>query len=137
MQNPMRPMPVLDADSTPFWEGCREHRLRLQKCSNCSTPRYPARRHCAACGSDQSEWFDASGKATVFSWIVVRHPVPKEVFADEVPYVVALLDLEEGVRMASNIVGIEPEQVQPDMAVQVTYQDRGEVVLPVFEPQKG
>lgn len=135
MNEPTRPTPVPDQDSAPFWEGCRNHKLRIQKCANCGTLRFPARRHCAACGSDQSTWTDASGKGNVYSWIVVNHPVPREVFVSEVPYVVALVNLEEGVRMPTNIVGIPPDQIKADMPVEVLFTEVDGVVLPKFRPR--
>jgi len=134
MSKPTPPMPVPDADSEPFWSGCREHRLRLQHCAACDKPRYPPRRHCAACGSDDSVWKDASGKGKVYSWIVVNHPVPRDVYADKVPYVVALVDLAEGVRMATNIVDLPPHAVEADMPVEVTFAEVAGAVLPLFRP---
>lgn len=137
MNEPTRPMPVPDEDSAPFWEGCRQNRLRIQRCADCDTPRFPARRHCAACGSDASIWTDATGKGTVYSWIVVNHPVPSEVFAPEVPYVVALVDLEEGVRMPTNIVETPPDQVKAEMPVEVLFTEIDGTVLPRFRPRAG
>ena len=71
----------------------------------------------------------------MFSWIVVRHPIPAEVYASEVPYVVALVDLEEGVRMVTNIIGCAPEAVTAGMRLEVVYKDVNETVtLPQFRP---
>jgi uncharacterized OB-fold protein len=78
---------------------------------------------------------ESSGHGRVFSWIVVRHPVPREVYAADVPYVVALIELDEGVRIASNIVGIEPEKVTANMPVRVIFKPvTPEITLPIFEP---
>ena len=129
-----KPIPEADPDSAPFWAGCREGKLLLQRCADCRAFRYPPASRCAACGSATSEWVAASGRGRVFSWIVVRHPVPKDVYGDEVPYVVALVTLEEGPRMATNIVGCPPEAVQADMAVTVSFRERDGVTLPVFSP---
>jgi hypothetical protein len=72
----------------------------------------------------------------VFSWIVVRHPVPRDVYAQDVPYVVALVTLDEGVRIPSNIVGVAPEEVTADMPVRVTFrQATPDITLPLFEPE--
>ena len=77
----------------------------------------------------------ASGRGTVFSWIVVVHPVPKEVYRDDVPYVVALVELEEGVRMPTNIIGCDPQAITADMAVEVVFdQVADDLVLPRFRP---
>ncbi len=130
-----KPMPVPDADSRPFWEGCREHRLRIERCAECHTARFPPVGLCPHCGSKHSQWMTASGRGTVFSWIVVRHPVPKDIYAAEVPYVVALVELEEGVRMPTNIVGCAPEAIRAGMTVEVVFHDvSAEITLPRFRP---
>ncbi len=135
MSEYLKPLPVPDADSTPFWDGCREHKLLLQKCSECGSHRFPANQVCPHCNSRDAAWVESTGKGSVFSWIVVRHPVPAEVYGAEVPYTVALIDLEEGVRMASNIVGCEPEAVHAGMQVAVQYDDVSpEITLPKFKP---
>jgi uncharacterized OB-fold protein len=130
-----KPVPVPDPDSAPFWAGCREKRLLIQHCDDCSRNQFPPSSVCAHCGSARLSWQQASGKGKVFSWIVVRHPVPKPVYATDVPYVVALVELAEGVRMPSNIIGCSPEDVVADMPLRVTFkQVTDEVVLPLFEP---
>lgn len=129
-----KPIPEPDSDSAPFWAGCRERRLLLQRCGGCGAFGYPPAPLCAACASDESEWVEASGRGRVFSWIVVHHPVPKDVYAADVPYVVALVTLEEGPRMAANIVGCAPDAVRADMPVRVDFLERDGVVLPAFRP---
>ncbi|OGA57629.1 MAG: hypothetical protein A3G81_03895 [Betaproteobacteria bacterium RIFCSPLOWO2_12_FULL_65_14] len=131
-----KPVPVPDADSRPFWDGCREHQLRIERCADCGTARFPPSGMCPHCRSSRREWITASGRGTVFSWIVVRHPVPKEMYAGEVPYVVALVELEEGVRMPTNIVGCEPGAIRAGMPVEVVFEDvSADVTLPRFRPQ--
>jgi uncharacterized OB-fold protein len=130
-----KPLPVLDPESRPFWEACKQHKLRFQRCRACSHPRLPATSFCPKCQSPEFDWVDASGRGKVFSWIVVRHPVPRDVYAQDVPYVVALVQLEEGPRLPTNIVGCAPEAVTAYMPVQVTFRDvTPEITLPVFEP---
>ncbi|HTJ65759.1 MAG TPA: Zn-ribbon domain-containing OB-fold protein [Alphaproteobacteria bacterium] len=130
-----KPLPALDPESTPFWQACKEHTLKIVKCGACGHLRFPPTSFCPACNSDRIEWVEASGKGTVFSWIVVRHPVPKDVYAGDVPYVVALVTLEEGVRMPTNIVGCAPEDVTAYMPVRVQFRDvTPEITLPVFAP---
>lgn len=130
-----KPIPVPDPDSAPFWAGCREQRLMIQHCDDCSRHQFPPSNICAHCGSGHLSWKQASGAGKVFSWIVVRHPVPKPVYIDDVPYVVALVELAEGVRMPSNVVGCAPEDVVADMPLKVAFrQVTEEVVLPLFEP---
>ncbi|MFC6283807.1 MULTISPECIES: Zn-ribbon domain-containing OB-fold protein [Polaromonas] len=130
-----KPLPVEDPDSATFWAGCRNKQLLFQRCTKCRTMRYPARPFCANCQSAEFEMIESPGKGQLYSWIVVRHPVPKEVYAGEVPYIVALIDMDEGVRVASNIVGCKPEDVRAGMALQVEFEQvTPEVTLPKFRP---
>jgi len=130
-----QPVPVPDALTEPFWAGCREGRLLVQGCRDCGRSRFPPAPICPHCGSPRSGWIEASGRARIYSWIVVRHPVPAEVYAEEVPYVVALVELDEGVRMPTRIVDCEPEAVSAGMAVEVVFRPHGENFrLPLFRP---
>ncbi len=130
-----KPVPVPDADTEPFWSACREGRLRVQCCSECGAKRLPPERFCPKCHGAESEWQDVSGKGKVYSWIVVRHPVPGDVYGADVPYVVALIDLAEGVRMASNIIDCDPDAVTADMAVEVVFEAvTNDITLPKFRP---
>ncbi len=130
-----RPLPVLDHLTTPFWEGCREHVLRLQKCGACGKAQFPPGPICRSCRSADVTWITGSGRGTVYSWIVVRHPIPAEIYAPEVPYVVALVDLAEGTRMPTNIVGCAPEDVVAGMQVEIVFRDLTEQIsIPQFRP---
>ncbi len=130
-----KPLPVLDSETQPFWDACKRGKLVLQRCTACGHVRFPPTRFCAKCRSANHEWIDSKGFGRVFSWIVVRHPVPRDVYAADVPYVVALVALDEGVRIPSNLVGVKPEDVRADMRVRVTFrQVTPEITLPVFEP---
>jgi uncharacterized OB-fold protein len=131
----IKPLPVPDSESAPFWASCRAHKMKIVRCTACGQVRFPPTSFCPKCQSAEHEWVEASGVGKIFSWIVVRHPVPKDVYALDVPYVVALVELDEGVRMPTNIVDCAPEDVRADMRVQVTYRDvTDEVTLPVFAP---
>jgi uncharacterized OB-fold protein len=135
MSEYLRPLPAPDPQSAPFWQGCREHRLLVQRCTSCGTHRYPPRPVCPKCRSRSLDWAASTGRGTVFSWITVVHPVPKEVYGKDVPYVVALIALDEGVRIASNIVGCEPSAIVAGMPVEVVFDDvTPEVTLPKFRP---
>ncbi len=112
-----KPLPVADADSAPFWEGCRAGELRLQHCAGCGAYRYPPGSLCPECGTAEAGWVATSGRGRVFSWITVTHPIPRAVYESDVPYVVALIDLAEGARMASNIVGCAPGEITAGMEV--------------------
>lgn len=135
MLNPLRPVPEPDPDSAPFWEGVHQGRLLVQRCSACGRHRFPPGEVCPECLSREADWVEVSGRGSVYSWIVVRHPIPREIFADETPYIVALIDLEEGVRIASNLVDIAPEAVRDGMAVEVLFRRSGnERQLHSFRP---
>lgn len=128
-----KPVPAPDPDSRPFWEGCRQGRLLIQHCRACGKHQFPPGNVCSSCRSDRLEWTQASGRGTVFSWIVVIHPVPKPVYEKDVPYVVALVDLEEGVRMPTNIV--DCDRISAGMPVKVFFERvDDDVVLPRFRP---
>ena len=132
-----KPLPVPDPETRPFWEACRRGRLMLQRCSDCGHVRFPPTRFCARCRSARCEWVDSKGEGQVFSWIVVRHPVPRDMYAQDVPYVVALIELAEGVRVPSNIVGCAPEDVTAGMPVSVIFRAvTPDITLPLFQPAK-
>lgn len=129
-----KPLPVPDPESTPFWDGMRENRLMLQRVASTGEHLFPPVTFCPG-SLERPEWVQASGKGTVFSWIVVRHPVPRDIYADEVPYVVALVALDEGCRMTGNIVDCAPEDVRAGMPVEIVYnQVTPEITLPAFRP---
>lgn len=107
---PIRPLPVINDENRPFWEGAEAGELRLQRCGNCGHIRYPVARVCPRCLSDVATWEVMSGRATVFSYVVF-HQVYHPAFADLVPYNVALMRLEEGPTMFSNLVGLPEGQV--------------------------
>ena len=93
--------PVTDADNRFFWEGVREGRLLIQRCTSCGALRQPPGPMCPHCQSLSWEAVEASGRGTIYSWVVSRHPTEP----DAEPRTVVLVDLEEGVRLVSNLVG--------------------------------
>ncbi len=130
-----KPVPAPDADSAPYWQGCREHRLLIQKCGACGAVRFPPASLCPDCGSAAHDWIAASGRGRVYSWIVVTYPVPKDIYAGDVPYVVALVELDEGVRLPTNIVECDPHDLMADMPVEVVFDDVDDTLtLPKFRP---
>jgi len=130
-----QPVPTPDSESAPFWNNARAGVLSVQRCEACGLNRFPATTYCPRCRSAQMQWVPCSGRGEIFSWIVVRHPVPAAAYKSEVPYVVALVTLEEGPRIVSNIVGCPPADIRANMPVQVGFTERDGVVLPVFRPQ--
>ena len=130
----VRPVPVPTKETQPYWEGCKQHELRVQKCAACGHHQFYPRLYCTACMSDRVEWVKTSGRATVLSYTIIYRPVT-QAFAGNVPYVVALVTLDEGPQMMTNIVGCEPEKVYIGMPVQVTFEDwTEEISVPKFKP---
>jgi uncharacterized protein len=129
-----RPVPVPNAETAPFWAATREHRLTVQRCSDCGSSRFYPRTFCPRCGSDRMEWIDCHGTGTVYSYTVLHRP-PSEAFAAAVPYVVAIVQLTEGPHLMTNVEGCVPDQVRIGMAVRVHFKDVcEELALPLFEP---
>jgi uncharacterized OB-fold protein len=128
------PLPEPSAESTPFWAAAKESRLVLPRCNACGSTWFPPTHACPSCGSTEHAWIAASGRGKVFSFVVV-HRVYHPGFADKVPYVVAVIELDEGPRMLSNVVGIPPGEVRCDMPVRVTFKERrGDMTIPQFVP---
>ncbi len=130
----VRPVPVPTKETQPYWDGCKQHELRVQQCAACGHHQFYPRLYCTVCMSDRVEWIKTSGRATVLSYTIIYRPVT-QAFADNVPYVVALVTLAEGPQMMTNIVGCEPEKVHIGMPVQVTFDDWTEdIAIPKFKP---
>ena len=129
-----KPLPKPSPESRPFGEGCREGRLLAQRCSGCGRLRFPPKAICPHCLSREATWEQMSGRGTVFTFTVFRrlyHPG----FAGELPYAVALVELDEGPRILSNIVNADPEAVHCGMRVRVRFERAtDEITLPKFEP---
>jgi Predicted nucleic-acid-binding protein containing a Zn-ribbon len=129
-----RPLPAIDDESRPYWEAAREHRFVLQRCGACGKHVFYARALCPHCHAAELEWVEASGRGTIHSYTVARRPAGPA-FADRVPYVCVLVDLEEGPRMLSNLIVDDVDSVRVGQPVRVAFEDVGEVTLPVFEPE--
>jgi uncharacterized protein len=130
-----RPLPLIDDESRPFWGATRERRLAIQRCGACGKHVFPPRALCPHCHEATLEWVDATGRGSVYSYTVARRPAGPW-FADKVPYVVAIVELDEGVRMLSNLVVGDPSSARIGQRVRVTFEDVGEVTLPLFEPDE-
>jgi len=131
-----KPMPVVQPWARPFWEAAREGRLALQHCEDCDKPIHYPRIACPHCGSDELGWRTASGRGTLYSFTVVVSNAPSSFVAD-MPYVVAVVELEEGVRLLSNIVQCEPEDLRCDMPVEVVFEKQNEeFTFPKFRPSR-
>ena len=129
-----KPSPVVNPWSQPFWDAAREEKLVIQHCKDCGANIFYPRIACPQCFSDNVEWIQASGKGTVYTYTVVESNSPSA-FAADIPYVVAVVKLAEGVQMLSNIVGCKPEDVRCDMPVEVVFEKLNEEFkLPKFRP---
>jgi uncharacterized OB-fold protein len=127
-----RPRPEPTEISKPYWDACARHELLLQWCRDCGKAQFYPRSVCVHCGSADLEWRRASGRATVYSFSVVRRAPDASL---PVPYVVALVDLAEGPRMMTNIVDCAPESVRIGLPVEVTFEDLGDgASVPLFKP---
>ncbi|MEU6538944.1 bifunctional MaoC family dehydratase N-terminal/OB-fold nucleic acid binding domain-containing protein [Streptomyces sp. NPDC047000] len=127
-----RPRPVVNRDNAGFWRGVEDHRLLIQRCTACGTLRHPWLPGCNSCGGLGWDTVEASGDGTVYSYVVMHHP-PFPAF--DPPYAVALIELTEGVRLVSDVVGVPYDKVRIGMPVRVAFRTYDEgLVLPVFQP---
>ncbi|MET9536381.1 bifunctional MaoC family dehydratase N-terminal/OB-fold nucleic acid binding domain-containing protein [Streptomyces sp. NPDC006553] len=125
-----RPRPVVNRDNAGFWEGVAAHRLLIQRCGDCAALRFPWLPGCADCGSPEWDTVEASGAGTVYSYVVMHHP---SFPAFDPPYAVGLVELAEGVRMISNVVGVPYDKVRIGMPVRLEFlRVDEELELPVF-----
>ena len=130
----MIPLPRPTPLSAPHWDGCREGRLRVQRCRACRHYVFIPQPVCTACQSDALEWVDSSGRGTVYSLTTVHRPQRPE-FA--VPYTVAIVELDEGWHMLTNLVECAPEERAIGMRVEVVFRRMtDEVTLPMFRPAR-
>jgi uncharacterized OB-fold protein len=128
-----KPLPVLNEDTRSFWNGCKEHQLRFQKCKDCGHIRWPVSLICPECYSQNTEWIVAGGKGKIYTF-VVYHMAYHQGFENDLPYVVAIVELEEGPHILTNIVGCSPDEVKCDMRVELTWEDiTEELSLPKFK----
>jgi hypothetical protein len=129
-------VPTPTPETAPFWLAAAQGRLSIQRCSSCAIHYFYPRPFCPHCGSGEVSWTTVSGRATLISYVINYRPLPP--FAPDVPMVVALVRLEEGPHLMTNIVGIppDPEHLPLDLPLIVTFVERGDVTLPVFAPAK-
>ncbi len=128
------PKPGVDWETRAYWEGCGRNELILQRCRSCGTLQHRPRALCVSCLSDEIEHFPASGRGTIYSF-TVTHQNQAPGFREALPYVLAYVELEEGVRLLTNIVGCSPEDVRIGLPVEVEYaQLEGDIAVPRFHP---
>ena len=130
-----RPLPQVTPEMAPFWEAARRHELVVQRCRGCGELRFPARDLCSRCLSREADWVPVSGRGSIFSFVVM-HQVYHPGFADQVPYAVVVVQLEEGARILSNLLDCPVQDVRVDMPVEVVFEElTSEVTLPKFRPR--
>ncbi len=130
---PTKPVPVPTPETQPFWDGTAAGELRVQHCLACDLHYFYPRPFCPHCGASEVEWVTAAGRATLYSYVINHRPAP----GFEAPYAIAVVELDEGVRMMTNIVNtdITPENLRLDMPLRVVFAPRGDVFVPLFEPE--
>jgi uncharacterized OB-fold protein len=129
-----KPIPVPSAESQAYWDGLRDRKLLMPRCDACGKYWFPPSLLCPHCNATNWTWASTSGRGRIFSY-VVYHRVYHPGFADEVPYAVAVIELDEGPRMVSNVIGIAPDKLACDLRVQVVYQPITDTItLPKFKP---
>lgn len=127
-------MPHPGPETAAWWEGCRHHKLLIQSCTKCGHQQFYPRIICTACMGNSLEWTRSSGRGRVLTFTICRRAV-SAAYADDVPYVIALVQLEEGPTMMSNIVECDPESVATGMLVEVIFEQRSEeITIPQFRP---
>jgi uncharacterized OB-fold protein len=129
-----KPLPVVQPWSKAFWEGTKKHKLLIQECNACGTKIFYPRKACSECWSSDLGWSEACGRGKVYAHSVTLTGV-EERFAADLPYVLAMIDLDEGIRMMGNVVGCDPNDVKIGMDVEVVFDDvTEEITLPRWRP---
>jgi uncharacterized protein len=131
-----KPLPHIDEENRPFWEALQRHELYVQKCRDCGDVRYHPRALCTNCLSSRTEWLRSKGAAVIYTFTVTNQNQASG-FRDSLPYVMAWVDLDEGVKMLTNIVDCPPQEVKIGMPVEAVFADvTPEVTLVKFRPAR-
>jgi uncharacterized OB-fold protein len=128
-------LPVPTPETAPYWEGCKQHELRLQFCTDCQQHFFYPRIFCPKCLSQSVEWRTVSGKGTLLTYVISARPAPG--FENELPYAIAIVQLDEGPHLMSNIVNTEitPQNLKAGMPLEVVFEEVNETItLPKFQP---
>jgi len=129
-----KPLPKPTAVSKKFWEAAKKQELLVQKCKDCGRLIYYPRMFCTECLSSKLDWQKVSGKGKVYTYSIVYRP-PLKAYEPDVPYVLAVIELEEGPHMLSNVIGCKPEEVKIGMDVEVVFEEvTPDITLPKFKP---
>jgi uncharacterized OB-fold protein len=133
---PARPLPTPQPETDFYWQKAKQHELWLMRCKDCNQNYFYPRAICPNCFSRNTEWFQSSGKGTLYAFAIVRR-APTPAFADMVPFVTAFVELEGGVRIPTNLVdaGDDETKIKIGMPVEVVFDDvTPEIALPKFKP---
>jgi len=129
-----KPLPIPNEDTKEYWEGAKRHELTIQRCKNCGTYRFPPKALCHNCLSMETEWEKVSGRGKLYTFTIF-HQVYGPEWKEEVPYNVAVVELDEGPRMISNIVNCKNEDLRIGMELEVVFEDvTQDITLPKFKP---
>lgn len=132
--NPSRPLPAPDNVSTPYWEAATRGELLFQECPECGNRQLYPREMCTLCAA-KPEWRTATGRGTVYTYTIIRQNWA-EPFRSMLPYVVAMVELEEGPRLMANVTGVDPEEVTVGMPVEAWFETVEEgAAIPMFRPR--
>ena len=139
-RTPAKPLPTPTSETQFYWDKCKQHELWTRRCNDCSQAYFYPRDFCPDCFSRNTEWIQCSGRGTLHTFGIVVRP-PHRGWAEDVPFVVAMVDLEEGCRMPTNLVQVDADVTDPGksirigMAVELAWDDRtDEISVPVFRP---
>jgi uncharacterized OB-fold protein len=128
-----KPLPTVSHLSEPFWGAAREHRFVLQRCDECGAYQWYPKAWCADCGSRKLRWKEVTGRGTVYSYTIINHAKANPAFTGEVPYAIAVVELQEGPRMYGRIKDCPIEEIATGMKVRVVFEDLSEEIsLPQF-----
>lgn len=128
-------LPSISPVGRPFWDAAKRHELVVQECRRDGTLQFPPRALCVACGRGNLGWKKLSGKGVVYSFTIIRQVISNSpAFQEDIPFCIGLIQLDEGPRIYSNIVGCKPEEVDIGMRVKVIFEDiTPEVTFPKFK----
>jgi len=131
-----RPLPIISDYTKPLWEGCKKRKLMIQRCRDCGRYIWYPRPSCNKCGSLNLEWVESKGFGTVYSFTVIRRVVANSPdFQKDIPFAIAEVDMDEGVRIYGRLVDVKPEEVEVGMRVRAAFDEATpEVTLYVFKP---
>ena len=132
---PTKPVPRPEGLNAEFYAHCARRELRFQRCE-CGVWRHPPRVLCAACGSDAWEWARAGGRGRIFTW-TVTHQALHPAYAHDVPYALIVVEMDEGVRIVSSLLELDPAELELDLRVEVVFEARSDTIaLPCFRPSR-